>query len=297
VTAEVGAWLAGERATVDAALERLLPAADAWPARLHEAMRYAVFGGGKRVRPILARAACRAAGGDPARALEPGCALELIHTYSLIHDDLPALDDDRLRRGRPTVHVAYDEALAILAGDALLTEGFAVLARFPEGDAAARERAEACRVVATAVGSLGMVGGQVEDLEATGAAPDAGRLERIHRAKTGALLAAAVELGALLGGAAGERRRAFLEFGRGLGLLFQIADDILDVTGTAASLGKSPGKDAAAGKLTYPAVLGLDAARSRLAELATGLSRAAAGLEGEGGVLGALVAYVARRDR
>jgi len=297
VTAEVGAWLAGERATVDAALERLLPAADAWPARLHEAMRYAVFGGGKRVRPILARAACRAAGGDPARALEPGCALELIHTYSLIHDDLPALDDDRLRRGRPTVHVAYDEALAILAGDALLTEGFAVLARFPEGDAAAPERAEACRVVATAVGSLGMVGGQVEDLEATGAAPDAGRLERIHRAKTGALLAAAVELGALLGGAAGERRRAFLEFGRGLGLLFQIADDILDVTGTAASLGKSPGKDAAAGKLTYPAVLGLDAARSRLAELAAGLSRAAAGLEGEGGVLGALVAYVARRDR
>ena len=297
MTAEVGAWLAGERATVDAALERLLPAADAWPARLHEAMRYAVFGGGKRVRPILARAACRAAGGDPARALEPGCALELIHTYSLIHDDLPALDDDRLRRGRPTVHVAYDEALAILAGDALLTEGFAVLARFPEGDAAARERAEACRVVATAVGSLGMVGGQVEDLEATGAAPDAGRLERIHRAKTGALLAAAVELGALLGGAAGERRRAFLEFGRGLGLLFQIADDILDVTGTAASLGKSPGKDAAAGKLTYPAVLGLDAARSRLAELATGLSRAAAGLEGEGGVLDALVGYVARRDR
>ena len=297
MTAEVGAWLAGERATVDAALERLLPAADAWPARLHEAMRYAVFGGGKRVRPILARAACRAAGGDPARALEPGCALELIHTYSLIHDDLPALDDDRLRRGRPTVHVAYDEALAILVGDALLTGGFALLASYPAGTAQARTRAEACRVVATAVGSLGMVGGQVEDLEATGATPDAGRLERIHRAKTGALLAAAVELGALLGGAAGERRRAFLEFGRGLGLLFQIADDILDVTGTAASLGKSPGKDAAAGKLTYPAVFGLDAARRRLAELADGLGRAAAQLEGEGGVLDALVGYVARRDR
>jgi len=297
VTVDVGAWLADERATVDAALERLLPATDAWPVRLHEAMRYAVFGGGKRVRPILARAACRAAGGDPARALEPGCALELIHTYSLIHDDLPALDDDRLRRGRPTVHVAYDEALAILVGDALLTEGFAVLARFPEGDDDAALRAEACRVVAAAVGSLGMVGGQVEDLEATGAGPDAGRLERIHRAKTGALLAAAVELGALIGGAGGERRREFLEFGCGLGLLFQIADDILDVTGTAASLGKSPGKDAAAGKLTYPAVFGLDAARRRLAELADGLGRAAAQLEGEGGVLDALVGYVARRDR
>jgi geranylgeranyl diphosphate synthase type II len=297
VTVDIGAWLADERAAVDAALDRLLPAADAWPARLHEAMRYAVFGGGKRVRPVLARAACRAAGGDPGRALEPGCALELIHTYSLIHDDLPALDDDRLRRGRPTVHVAYDEALAILAGDALLTEGFAVLARFPAGDDFAPVRAEACRVVAAAAGSLGMVGGQVEDLEATGAAPDPARLERIHRAKTGALLAAAVELGALVGGAEGERRQEFADFGRGLGLLFQIADDILDVTGTAASLGKSPGKDAAAGKLTYPAVYGLEAARGRLAELAAGLSRAAARLEGAGGVLDGLVGYVARRDR
>jgi geranylgeranyl diphosphate synthase type II len=297
VTVDVAAWLADERAVVDAALDRLLPAADAWPVRLHEAMRYAGFGGGKRVRPILARAACRAAGGDPARALEPGCALELIHTYSLVHDDLPALDDDRLRRGRPTVHVAYDEALAILAGDALLTEGFAVLARFPEGDDFAPVRAEACRVVAAAAGSLGMVGGQVEDLEATGAAPDAARLERIHRAKTGALLAAAVELGALIGGAEDERRQEFADFGRGLGLLFQIADDILDVTGTAASLGKSPGKDAAAGKLTYPAVYGLEAARGRLAELAAELSRTAVRLEGAGGVLDGLVAYVARRDR
>jgi len=297
VTPDVAAYLADEAAVIDAALDRLLPVADAWPTRLHGAMRYAVFGGGKRVRPILARAACRAAGGDPVRALEPGCALELIHTYSLIHDDLPALDDDRLRRGRPTVHVAYDEALAILAGDALLTEGFAVLARFPEGDAAAPVRAEACRVVAAAAGSLGMVGGQVEDLEATGAVADPGRLERIHRAKTGALLAVAVEVGALLAGVDGGRRREFIEFGRGLGLMFQIADDILDVTGTAASLGKSPGKDAAAGKLTYPAVYGLEAARSRLAELAAGLSRQAAALEGAGGVLDGLVAYVARRDR
>ena len=297
MTADIAAFLADERGVIDAALDRLLPAADAWPVRLHEAMRYAVFGGGKRVRPILARAACRAAGSDPARALEPGCALELIHTYSLIHDDLPALDDDRLRRGRPTLHVAYDEALAILAGDALLTEGFAVLARFPAGADAAPVRAEACRMVAAATGSLGMVGGQIEDLEATGAGGDSARLELIHRAKTGALFTAAVELGALVAGVDEERRHAFTEFGRGVGLLFQIADDILDVTGTAASLGKSPGKDAAAGKLTYPAVYGLEAARGRLAELAAELSGAAVRLEGAGGVLDGLVAYVARRDR
>ena len=294
---ELAALLAGERDRVDAALDRLLPAAHEWPARLHEAMRYAVFGGGKRVRPILARAACRAAGGDPEAVLEAACALEMIHTYSLIHDDLPALDDDTLRRGRPTVHVAYDEALAILAGDALLTEAFAVLGRLPAGEALAGRRAEACRMVAEAVGSRGMVGGQVEDIDATGAAPDGARLERIHRTKTGALIGAAVELGALLAGADGARRQAFAGFGRRLGLLFQIADDILDVTGTAASLGKTPGKDAAAGKLTYPAVWGLDAARKELEARAGSLVREAEMLEGGGGLLGALVGYVARRDR
>ncbi|OYV99746.1 MAG: hypothetical protein B7Z61_14105, partial [Acidobacteria bacterium 37-71-11] len=269
----------------------------AWPARLHEAMRYAVFGGGKRVRPVLARAACRAAGGDPEVALEAASALEMVHTYSLIHDDLPALDDDTLRRGRATVHVAFDEALALLAGDALLTEAFAVLGRFPAGDGFAGRRAEACRMVAEAIGSRGMVGGQVEDLEATGGAPDGARLERIHGAKTGALIGAAVELGALLAGADDARRQTFAGFGRRLGLLFQIADDILDVTGTAASLGKSPGKDAAAGKLTYPAVWGLDAARKELDALAGSLVREAEELEGEAGTLGALVSYVARRDR
>ena len=290
-------YLDAEREVVNAALERLLPPATAWPARLHGAMRYAVFGGGKRVRPALARAACRAAGGDAALATEPGCALELIHTYSLIHDDLPALDDDTLRRGRPTVHVAYDEALAILAGDALLTEGFAVLARYPEGAVHAELRAEACSVLAAAIGSLGMVGGQVEDLEATGGGADPQRLDRIHRAKTGALIGAAVELGAVLGGAGGVRRRAFRQFGDRLGLLFQIADDILDVTGTAASLGKSPGKDAAAGKLTYPLVHGLTATRDRLAALAEELAAEAGALEGKDGILRKLVEFVARRDR
>jgi geranylgeranyl pyrophosphate synthase len=260
-------------------------------------MRYAVFGGGKRIRPILVRAACRAAGGDVVAALEPACALELIHTYSLIHDDLPALDDDTMRRGRATVHVAFDEALAILAGDALLTEAFAALASFPEGESWAPVRAEACRLVATAAGSRGMVGGQVEDLEATGAAVDAERLDRIHAAKTGALLAAAIELGGLVAGVQSARREAFGRFGRGFGMLFQIADDILDVTGSAASLGKTPGKDAVAGKLTYPSVHGLEVARQRLDTLADRLTEEAVALEGPDGVLAGLVGYCARRDR
>jgi geranylgeranyl diphosphate synthase type II len=287
---------AAERERIDAALDRLLPAEDAWPERLHAAMRYAVFGGGKRVRPILVRLACRAAGGDPESVLEPACALEMVHTYSLVHDDLPALDDDSLRRGRPTVHVAFDEALAILVGDALLTEAFLVLGRFPEGEAFAARRAEACRLVASAIGSGGMVGGQVEDLEATGQPSDGARLDRIHRAKTGALIGAAVELGAWLAGVESERRAEFAAFGEKLGLCFQIADDILDVTGSAASLGKSPGKDAAAGKLTYPAVYGLTAARTRLEELAGALVRQARALEGGEGPLGAMVGFVARRD-
>ncbi len=290
-------FLAAEREHIDATLDRLLPAAEAWPARLHEAMRYAVFGEGKRVRPILVRVACRAAGGDPEQVVEAACALELVHTYSLVHDDLPALDNDTLRRGRPTVHVAYDEPLAILAGDALLTEAFAVLGAFPAGEAFAGRRAEGCRLVAVAIGSRGMVGGQAEDLEATGGLPDATRLDRIHRAKTGALIGAAVELGALLAGVDGPRREAFAGFGGRLGLLFQIADDILDVTGSAATLGKSAGKDAAAGKLTYPAVYGLDAANRELEALAVSLMREAEGLEGGGGTLGAMVRYVARRNR
>jgi len=291
------ALLAEERRVIDAALDRLLPSAEAWPERLHEAMRYAVFGGGKRVRPILVRLACRAAGGDADAVLEAACALELVHTYSLIHDDLPALDNDTLRRGRPTVHVAFDEALAILVGDALLTEAFAVLGRYPEGRAFAPRRAEACRLLAEAIGSRGMVGGQVEDLEATGAAPDRVRLDRVHRAKTGALIGAATGLGALYAGVTASQGASFAAFGSRLGLLFQVADDILDVTGSAASLGKSPGKDASAGKLTYPAVFGLAESRARLAELADALAHEARALEGGEGPLGAMVGYVARRDR
>lgn len=293
----IGPWLEVQRRAVDAGLERLLPPIGAWPTRLHEAMRYAVCSGGKRIRPILTLYACQVAGGDPTLALEPGCALEMIHTYSLVHDDLPALDNDSLRRGRPTVHCAFDEAMAILVGDALLTEAFGVLSRFPQGDVFAARRAEACALVARATGSVGMVGGQVEDVEATGAPPQVGRLERVHQAKTGALLGAAVELGAVVAGASPAVREKCERFGKALGLLFQVADDILDVTGTAESLGKTAGKDAAAGKLTYPAVYGLDAACRYRDELAREVAALAVDLEGPGGRFAALTSFVAGRDR
>ena len=292
------AILERERAAIDAALERVLPPEGRWPARLTEAMRYAVLGGGKRLRPVLARLATAAAGGDPDRVTEAACGLELIHTYSLVHDDLPAMDDDTLRRGRPTVHVVYGEAMAILAGDALLTEGLGLLARFPEGEEWAARRAEAVALVAEAAGAAGMVGGQVEDLEATGTAgpeADRERLDRIHRHKTGCLIRVSLELGALWAGAESGLRRRIASWGAGLGLAFQIADDILDRTASAAELGKSPGKDAAAGKLTYVTVYGLEAARRRLAELEERLVAEAETIEGPGGTLAAVARWAARR--
>jgi len=289
--------LRSEREAVEASLAHLLPE-NAWPERLHRAMAHAVFAGGKRIRPILARLAHRAAGGDPNAVTDAACGLEFIHTYSLIHDDLPAFDDDVLRRGRPTVHVAFDEATAILAGDALLTEGLLVLARYPAGPGWAVRRADAVEMVADAVSARGMVGGQMDDLEATGQVENPEedpkiRLDRIHRAKTGCLLAASVELGAVLAGV--NDRKAFAEFGAGLGLGFQIADDILDATASAADLGKSPGKDAEAGKLTYVTLYGLDSARERLAELEEQLVSQAAEIEGPDGELAAIAIFVARR--
>ncbi len=295
--------LAAEREAVETALRRLLPAADAWPSRLHRAMAHAVFAGGKRVRPVLARLAHRAAGGDPDTITEAACGLELIHTYSLVHDDLPAMDDDVLRRGQPTVHVAFDEATAILAGDALLAEGLLLLARHPQGAGWADLRARAVELVAEAVSSRGMVGGQAEDMASTGAGVGSGadrqgledRLERIHRHKTGCLLRASVELGALLARADGAVQARFAAFGLGLGLAFQVADDVLDATATARDLGKSPGKDEVSLKLTYVSLHGLDEARSRLAGLESALIEQARELEGPDGALAALAAYVCRR--
>ncbi len=292
--------LAAERAVVEAALQRVVATPDTWPRRLHGAIAYAVFAGGKRIRPVLARIAHRAAGGDPDTITEAACGLELIHTYSLVHDDLPAMDDDMLRRGRPTVHVAYDEATAILVGDALLTEGLLLLARFPPTESWAALRSDAVALVAEAVSSRGMVGGQAEDIEHTGRSGEDGegieqRLETIHRHKTGCLLQASVELGALLARADSSARENFRLFGRDLGLAFQVADDILDATSSADVLGKSPGKDAATDKLTYVTLFGLEAARRRLDELEDRLADRARKIDGPDGELATLARFVCRR--
>lgn len=292
--------LAGERSVIETALDRVLPAEHEWPKRLHRAMRHAVFGGGKRVRPILARVAHRAAGGDPDLIVDAACGLELIHTYSLVHDDLPAMDDDVLRRGRPTVHVAFDEATAILAGDALLTEGLLLIATRPRGPQWAELRARASVLVGEAISSRGMVGGQVEDMAATGRPPQepaqaAVLLERIHHHKTGRLLQASVELGAALADAPEELQQRFASFGRDLGYAFQIADDLLDATATSDELGKSPGKDAATGKLTYVTLYGIEDTRKRLGALEEQLLAAARDIEGSGGNLAELARFVCRR--
>jgi farnesyl diphosphate synthase len=292
--------LADERAVVEAALGRIVAAPDAWPRRLHEAIAYAVLGGGKRIRPVLARLAHRAAGGDPDTITSAACGLELIHTYSLVHDDLPAMDDDVLRRGRPTVHVAFDEATAILVGDALLTEGLLLLARHPEGEPWAALRSAAVALVAEAVSSRGMVGGQADDIESTGRSDDdrgllEARLERIHRHKTGSLLQASVELGALLARVEPAIQRNFARFGGDLGLAFQMADDILDATSSERDLGKSPGKDEQAGKLTYVTLYGLEAAQRRLDALEDQLAERARVVEGPDGELAGLARFVCRR--
>ena len=294
-------FLAEERAEVEMTLQRLLPPDDAAPDRLRRAMAHAVFAGGKRVRPILARLAHRAAGGDPDTVTEAACGLELIHTYSLVHDDLPALDNDVLRRGQPTVHVAFDEATAILVGDALLTEGLLFLARYPEGTEYSTYRAAAVEAVAEAISARGMIGGQVEDLEATGqlgggSADPEQRLDRIHRLKTGCLLRVSVEVGAILAGTTDSVRRKFAAYGESLGLAFQVSDDILDATATDQTLGKTAGKDVAAGKLTYVTLYGLESARRRLDDLEKRTTELAREIEGDDGELGAIAKFVCHRQ-
>jgi geranylgeranyl diphosphate synthase type II len=285
-------YLQARRAEVEAALAAALPTPPECPAVVADAMRYSVTAGGKRLRPILCLAAAEAVGGDRALALPAACAIELIHTYSLIHDDLPAMDNDTMRRGRPTLHVVAGEAMAILAGDGLLTEAFALLARAPETNdpAVVTRKLRVAGVVAAAAGATGMVGGQALDLagsrtssgvRSSGAAPlDADGLRVMHSKKTGALIRAAAVAGAIMGGAADATVERVDAAAGDLGLAFQIVDDILDVEGESAELGKTPGKDAAAGKPTYPALFGLDAARAMAAECLERAERAlgAAGL-------------------
>src|SRR6201993_956481 len=252
---------------VDAALQRLLPAADATPKSIHEAMRYSVFAGGKRIRPILCLESARIFTTEIERALEPACAIEFIHTYSLIHDDLPALDNDDLRRGKPTCHKRLGEAIAILAGDGLLTLAFETIGAAPVHAAL---RVAMVTEVAKSAGTMhGMVGGQVADLEAEGKAVGAETLEYIHRAKTAALIRAAITVGAICAGAAKEDVARLRRFGETIGWAFQVTDDILDVEESSAALGKTAGKDVAQQKATYPAVFGLERSHKIAEELST----------------------------
>jgi geranylgeranyl diphosphate synthase type II len=258
-------YLAAEQARIEAALDRLTPAASAHPSTIHQAMRYSLFAGGKRIRPILCLASAAPVGDGAGAALEAGCALEMIHTYSLIHDDLPALDNDDYRRGKPTCHKVYGEAMAILAGDALLTLALQTLSRI-EGLEAARVVA-LVRELSTAAGTVdGMIGGQVTDIEGEKQAPTAELLDLIHRAKTGALLRASVRMGGICAGADEARMAALTAYGEHVGLAFQIVDDILDVEESSEALGKTAGKDAAQGKITFPAVYGLDESRRMASE-------------------------------
>ncbi len=241
---------------VDAALERFLPAAGTPPPSIHEAMRYSVFAGGKRIRPILCLEAARIFASDVTPALHPACAIEFIHTYSLIHDDLPALDNDDLRRGKPTCHKKFGEAIAILAGDALLTLAFEAIGATPVD---ADLRVKILTEVATSAGTVnGMVGGQVADLEAEGKGVGPAALEYIHRSKTAALIRASVTAGAICAGASDSDVARLRHFGETIGWAFQVTDDILDVEESSAALGKTAGKDIAQQKATYPAVFGLE---------------------------------------
>jgi geranylgeranyl diphosphate synthase type II len=320
---ELRGWLDAQRQAVERALERFIPPAAAAlrgpfipatgraPAIVAEATRYSLFAGGKRLRPILALAAAEAVAEhldqsvELARvlALPAACALELLHTYSLVHDDLPAMDNDTLRRGRPTAHVVYGEGMAILAGDALLTEAFALLAREPSqtleiaADELSRRKLQTLAIIADAAGAAGMVGGQAIDLQAAapGAASlDAGGLREMHMRKTGAMIVASGLGGAIMAGATEAIAEAIGRYGVEIGLAFQIVDDILDVEGASADLGKTAGKDAAAGKPTYPALYGLDASKRLASEC---MARALDGLERAGlrGQLPAIARWVVGR--
>lgn len=281
---------------VEAALDRCLPGGDTHPARLHQAMRYAVLGGGKRIRPLLTYAAGAAVGAPDARLDALACAVELIHAYSLVHDDLPAMDDDDLRRGRPTCHRAFDEATAILAGDALQTQAFHILAHAPELDVDPRVRLRMIETLAMASGSRGMAGGQAIDLESVGRELDIAQLEDMHIHKTGALIRASVLLGALCADTLDEARLERLDhYAKCIGLAFQIQDDILDVVGDTAILGKTAGADLARDKPTYPALLGLDGARQRAAELLADAHTSLAGFGPEADALRELADYIIRR--
>ncbi len=283
------AWMGGIQGRMEAALARLLPPAHVAPARLHEAMRYAALEGGKRVRPLLAFAAGEVSGAAPERLEVAAAAVELIHAYSLVHDDLPCMDDDVLRRGKPTVHIEYDEATALLVGDALQSLAFQLLAEHPLGE----NQLEMVRTLAAAGGSRGMAGGQQIDLESTGKMLSLPELEFMHIHKTGALIRAAVMLGAMCGRL--QERQKLDRYAKAIGLAFQVVDDVLDSEGSTATLGKTAGKDSKQGKSTYVSAMGLPHARQMAEELRTEAHAALAGLGPAARRLGELADFIVLR--
>lgn len=295
---DFSAWMAACGVRAEQVLARLLPVQDIDPRTLHGAMRYAVLGGGKRVRPMLTYAAgeaCAASGAGSEAALDAAAAaVELIHAYSLVHDDMPCMDDDVLRRGQPTVHVEFGEATALLVGDALQALAFEALARMP---IAPGLTVQAVQVLATAAGSLGMAGGQAIDLASVGKPLDRDELEAMHRLKTGALLRASTALGGIVVGASSVQRAALDGYAQAVGLAFQVVDDILDVTADSARLGKTAGKDAAADKPTYVSILGLDEARTLAERLRQAAHEAIVPLGAGGARLAALADFIVLRDR
>ncbi|NOS35905.1 MAG: polyprenyl synthetase family protein [Deltaproteobacteria bacterium] len=302
---ELALYVSEKRSLVEEALANFLPREDEFPQTLNRAMRHSVFAGGKRIRPILLMAAAEAVGGESVGVVNAACAIELIHTYSLIHDDLPAMDDDDLRRGKPTCHKAFGEAAAILAGDALLTLAFDVMAEAPyspDAGGAGWAGGEARRLqviceMARAAGSRGMVGGQIVDIESEDKEIPFPLLEYIHIHKTGHLIRAAVRCGALLAGADEGELASMTEYGDSVGLAFQVADDILDVEGETASMGKNVGGDSKRGKATFPAVIGLKESRERADELVEKALSSLDGFDERAEPLREIARYIVARER
>lgn len=289
-------YLAPRVALIERALGEAVPQADLPAARLFEAMRYSLLGAGKRLRAVLAIAACEAVGGRLEAALGLACALEMIHSYSMVHDDLPCMDDDDLRRGKPTNHKVYGEALATLAGDALLTDAFKMLARSGSGRVAPAVMLEVVAELADAAGSAGMVAGQTVDILSEGQPISPGQLEYLHARKTGALFLAAVRGGARLGGASPAKLKELSAYGRALGLAFQVVDDILDVEGSTEQVGKRTHKDDGRGKATYPALIGLERAREFARALERRALAALAGFDRRAEPLRAIASFVVERN-
>jgi geranylgeranyl diphosphate synthase type II len=291
-SAAISHIMAATARRVDLALDRFTEFPGECPARLAEAIRYSLLAPGKRLRPTLVLSAAAACGCDDERAMPVACAVEMVHCYSLVHDDLPAMDDDDLRRGRPSLHRAYDEATAILAGDALLARAFELAAQIEPAQVAA----ECCAALAQAAGAAGLVGGQADDLDRQSCRGDLAALERIHERKTGAMIRVSLRLGALVAKADADQKASLDVFGRKLGVAFQIADDVLDVQGQEAVLGKSVGKDRAQGKLTFPALLGVDESLRRARLLIDEACAAIAAFGSKGDRLEALARYVLERN-